>query len=119
MKFIALLIASVAAADIASTKDCSAKDAKCADKLCCGTVVVDKASVGETFAPGPTTKVCFLPATAEALKTKKTGSDYPIPKAGDKTAVTGGFLCAAADAAAASYMTVGAAAIIAAAALLQ
>ncbi len=121
MKFIALLIATVSAAEVADKGDCSVADATCVAKSCCGTV---------TGTGAPSTTVCAPAPTDEELKTNALGTVYEItaavPDAGgdttkDVAAVNGTFLCKAADgdAAAASYMTVGAAAIIAAATLLQ
>ena len=119
MKFAALLISAVAAAEVADKGDCSVADATCIAASCCGSVTV---ADGVT---GPSTKVCFTKPTAAQLEAEAKGITYEITAASDDgstPAVTGTFLCAAAsdaDAAGASYMTVGAAAVIAAAALLQ
>ena len=146
MKFIALLIATVADADaaaadkIAINLSCAAEKAECAKDLCCGTVTDaeaatlkanDATSAVATFAA----TVCFTTPTAEQLKTEAKGLAFEVKakvpavtgsadSADDKAevpAVMGTFLCNADAAAgdAASYMTVGAAAIIAAATLLQ
>jgi hypothetical protein len=139
MKFIALLLAAVSAAEVADKGDCSAADATCIAASCCGTA---KDADGVADADKVATLITFFAtvcstkpaddATPAAVEIK---AEVAICTAADVTAdavkcpaettavtpaVSGTFTCnAAADAAAASYMTVGAAAIIAAATLLQ
>ena len=141
MKFIALLLAAVSAAEVADGGDCSVADATCATASCCGTVkdkdgVTDPNKVATllttfatTCAPTPAVADPVVPGdytvTAEvAICTAADVTADAVKCPAETTAVTaavmGTFTCnAAADASAASYMTVGAAAIIAAATLLQ
>merc|ERR1719199_215800 len=119
MKFIAVLalVSTAATAEVANGGDCSVKDATCVAASCCGTV---------TGTGAPATTVCAPKPTEAELKADAKGTVYTITAAvvadaannvAAADAVTGTFLCTAADAAGASYMAVGAAAVIAAAAL--
>jgi hypothetical protein len=121
MKFIALLIATVSAAEVADFGDCSVADATCVAASCCGTV---------TGTGAPATTVCATTPTEAEITADAKGTAYTItaavaadaaadPVVAAADAVMGTFLCTAAAGDAASYMTVGAAAIIAAATLLQ
>ena len=148
MKFIALLIATANAAEVANFADCSAADATCAAASCCGTV---------TGTGGPATKVCAVTPTDAEITASALGTDYIITAAVAMvgtamvgtaasadyavgppivgTAASADYVAASANYAAAvvevkgtflcapasgaSYMTVGAAAMVAAAALLQ
>ena len=143
MKFIALLLATVSAAEVADRGDCSAADATCVAASCCGTAKdLDGVADGDKVATLITffATVCSTKPAADdkpadvEIKEKVAVCDQacvdaaaaltpPVVKAvvtAEVAAVKGTFTCnAAADASAASYMTVGAAAIIAAATLLQ